>query len=140
MLLSGEHESMINVLFQTESHFPVKRQVVREALETALSGRVKRDTEISVSIVGDRRMRQLNKQYRGLDQTTDVLSFGLHEEARGDAPFVEPPDDVLRLGDIVVSYPQTVVGAGEENMLVDEKMIELILHGLNHLLGIHHPE
>jgi len=44
------------------------------------------------------------------------------------------------LGDIVVSYPQAVKEATEENKLVDDKIVELVLHGLEHLLGNHHPE
>ena len=81
-------------------------------------------------------MRELNKKYRKLDKTTDVLSFGLNE---GDA-FVESPDDVLRLGDIVVSYPQAVDEAREENKMVIDQIVLLVLHGLDHLLGKHHPE
>ena len=91
-----------------------------------------------MSIVGDRRMRQLNKQYRNIDDTTDVLSFGLNESAEKSEPFVEAPDNILRLGDIVVSYPQAITEAAEENKLVDDTIVELVLHGLNHLLGIHH--
>ena len=130
---------MISVLFQTESHFPASRKKIREAIAVSLATKPKRKTEIGVAIVGDRRMRQLNKQYRQIDDTTDVLSFSLHEGS-STAPFVDPPDDTLRLGDIVVSYPQAVVEAAEENKLVDDKIVELVVHGLNHLLGIHHPE
>ncbi|MEK7129501.1 MAG: rRNA maturation RNase YbeY [Patescibacteria group bacterium] len=130
---------MVTVLFQTESHFPVSRKKVIDAVATALGGQVKGKTEVGISVVGDRQMRQLNKKYRRLDDTTDVLSFGLHE-GENSAPFVDPPDRVLHLGDIVISYPQAVAEAAEENKLVDDKIVELALHGLNHLLGIHHPE
>lgn len=126
---------MITVLFHTESHFPVDRKRIKKAVETALVGQVHRDAEVSISIIGDRQMKELNKKYRNVDKTTDVLSFGLNES---DA-FVEAPDDVLRLGDIVVSYPQAVDEAREENKLVDDQIVELILHGLDHLLGKHHP-
>ena len=125
---------MIRVLFQTESHFPVDRKKIKEAVITALTPEVHRDAELSVSVVGDRRMKTLNQKYRKLNTTTDVLSFGLNE---GEA-FVEAPDDVLRLGDIVVSYPQAVVEAQEENKLVDDQIVFLVLHGLDHLLGKHH--
>ena len=132
---------MITVLFQTESHFPVDRKRIKEAIETALVGQVHRSTEVSVSVVGDRRMRELNKKYRHLDKTTDVLSFGLNDPtANIPAEFVEAPDDVLRLGDIVVSYPQAVDEARVGNKLVDDQIVFLVLHGLDHLLGKHHPE
>ncbi len=132
---------MITVLLQTESHFPVNRKKIQDAVVAQLEKTMKRQTEVGVTVVGDRRMKQLNKTYRNIDDTTDVLSFGLNEPSeKGQEPFVDMPDGVLRLGDIVVSYPQAVLEASEENKLVDDKVIELVLHGLNHLLGIHHPE
>ena len=85
-------------------------------------------------------MRQLNNQFRKIDATTDVLSFPQNDPSQPTAPFVEAPDDVLHLGDIVVSYPQAVLEATEENKLVDDQIVYLVLHGLDHLLGIHHPE
>lgn len=131
---------MISVLFQTETHYPVNRKKIKQAIVASLEQQVKRDTEVSVSIVGDRRMKQLNQQYRKIDETTDVLSFSLNESTVNNAPFIEPPDGILRLGDIIVSYPQAVSQATEENAMVDDTIIVLTLHGLNHLLGIHHPE
>jgi probable rRNA maturation factor len=131
---------MISVLFQTESQFPVKKAVIDEAISRSLSPRVKSDVEVSVTIVGDRRMKSLNKEYRNLDSTTDVLSFPQHDPSQPERPFVDVPDGVLRLGDIVISYPQVVKQAVEENKLVDDKIVELVLHGLEHLLGNHHPE
>lgn len=133
---------MISVLFQTETHYPVNRQKIKDAVIASLDGRVKRDAEVSVSIIGDRRMRGLNRQYRKIDATTDVLSFPLNDSSSltKHTSFVEAPDSVLRLGDILVSYPQAVLEASEENKMVDDKIVELVLHGLDHLLGIHHPE
>lgn len=131
---------MISVLFQTESHFPVDRKRIIDAVTTALEKKVNAPTEVSIMIVGDRRMRQLNKQYRQIDATTDVLSFPQNDPSQMTAPFVEAPDHVLHLGDVIVSYPQAVVEAGEENKMVDDQIILLVLHGLDHLLGIHHPE
>ncbi len=131
---------MITVLFQTESHFPVSSQKIKDAVVLYLSTRVKSKTEISITIVGDRRMHELNNTYRKIDATTDVLSFPQNDPSQPMTPFVDMPDGVLRLGDVVVSYPQAVLEATDENKLVDDKIVELIEHGINHLLGIHHPE
>lgn len=131
---------MINVLFQTESHFPVSSQKIKDKVVEFLSARVKSQSEVSITIVGDRRMQTLNRTYRQVDATTDVLSFPQNDPTQQAVPFVDAPDGVLRLGDVVVSYPQAVLEATEENKLVDDKIIELIEHGINHLLGIHHPE
>lgn len=131
---------MIEVLFQTESHFPVKRQKIKDAVIASLTGRISGNVEVSVIIVGDRRMKQLNTKYRNLEDTTDVLSFPQDDPSQKMHPFVNAPDGVLRLGDIVVSYPQAVHYAALEHTFVDEKITELVLHGLEHLMGNHHPE
>lgn len=129
---------MLTVLIRTESHYTVNRTRVRGVIGRVLEEKgVKAPAEVSLSIVGDRMMRKLNKTYRQLDETTNVLSFPLavnHTKKR----FVDPPDDKLYLGDIVISYPQAREDALEENKLVDDKIDELVEHGLMHLLGNHH--
>jgi probable rRNA maturation factor len=131
---------MVTVLFKTESHYPVNKEKLTDAVTHALDGKVRRNAEVSITIVGDRRMKQLNSSYRNISNTTDVLSFPLNESSSPHTPFIEPPDKVLRLGDIVISYPQAVNEAYEGNNLVDDQIVFLALHGLNHLLGVHHPE
>ena len=127
---------MINVLIYKESRYPVSRKAIREAVEETLAEQgIKSKTEVNVSIIGDRKMRDLNKKYAQKDETTDVLSFGLEA---GD--FVNPPDNILHLGDVVISYPQAVKNAAENNVLVDEEIKTLVKHGVLHLLGIHHEE
>jgi probable rRNA maturation factor len=129
----------IKSLIRTETHFPINRKQIEAIVSIHLADKVNRDTEVSISVVGDRMMKKLNRQYRNLDKTTDVLSFTL-SESKGPEAFVEAPDNVLRLGDVVVSYPEVVKTAVEDNKLVDDVIRDLVIHGLNHLLGIHHPE
>jgi probable rRNA maturation factor len=132
---------MVTVTIQTESRYPIARKRITKAVSDFLVGKIESDADVSISIVGDRKMLALNKEYRQKDYPTDVLSFPLQEMGKySDVSFVGPPDDILHLGDIVVSYPQAVREAGEENKMVDDVIEFLILHGLNHLLGIHHPE
>lgn len=129
---------MVNVLIKTESHYTVDRKRIRSTTEKVLANKgVRGKVEVSVNIVGDRLMRELNSKYRNVDETTDVLSFPLSDEIK-DAPFVDPPDDTLRLGDVIISYPQAREDAIDEDKLVDDKIDELIEHGLLHLLGVHH--
>jgi len=133
---------MITVLIQTESHFPVSRKKITDSVQRALSGKIKSHAEVCISIVGDRRMRHLNRQFRHIDETTDVLSFPLTDTSENSeyTLFVDPPDGILRLGDIVVSYPQAVDESAQNNVFVDDTIQTLVLHGLNHLLGIYHEE
>ena len=78
-------------------------------------------------------MKGLNQKYRNLDKTTNVLSFPQQE---GEKAVV--PGDVARLGDIVLSYPQVVRESARDEMLIDEKVDQLLQHSMLHLLGIHH--
>ena len=92
-------------------------------------GRVK----VSLSVVGERKIRELEKKYFGRDEVTDVLSFPLQE---GEAA---PEDyDGVSLGDIVICYPQAKRQALQWNKLLDEEIEFLACHGLLHLLGVHH--
>lgn len=130
------------VLIFVESRYKINRKKIREIINKVLDTEgVKSLMEISVAIVGDRKMHQLNKQYRGIDKTTNVLSFSLTE---GESPFPHKNPstqaDVITLGDIVLSYPVVIKEAARDEMLVDEKVNQLVEHGLNHLLGIHHEE
>lgn len=132
---------MITILFQTETHYPVNRKKIKEAVTSVLSHKIHRDAEMSIAIVGDRRMRDLNRTFRKVDDTTDVLSFPFSDPVytKGQS-FIDPPDTMLRLGDIIISYPQAVATASEENKMVDDVIVFLALHGLDHLLGIHHDK
>ena len=48
------------------------------------------------------------------------------------------PPGITRLGDIVISYPEIIREAAAQEMLVDERIGELVQHGMLHLLGLHH--
>ncbi|KKS47540.1 rRNA maturation RNase YbeY [Candidatus Gottesmanbacteria bacterium RIFCSPLOWO2_01_FULL_42_22] len=129
---------MADILIKTDSHYKVNRSRIRKLIELYLEERkVRARVEVSLSVIGDRQMKNLNRKFRNLDQTTDVLSFPLIATEKKSV-FIDPPDNILRLGDIVVSYPQVLDEASDENVLVDDKIDELIIHGLKHLLGQHH--
>lgn len=132
---------MVKVTIQTESRYPVSRKLVTNAVQDFLAGKIESDADVTITFVGDRKIHHLNRTYRQKDYPTDVLSFPLNDPSQpSPVPFVSPPDDILHLGDIVVSYPMAVKEAGEQEKLVDDMIIFLVLHGMNHLLGIHHPE
>ncbi|MCL5010432.1 MAG: rRNA maturation RNase YbeY [Patescibacteria group bacterium] len=123
-----------NILLFAESRYKVNRKRIKSVINKVLREQgVVSPFEISVSIVGDRKMRALNKKYRDKDQTTNILSFPL-----GEGKDSGLPEDVLYLGDVVISYPQVIKEAAAQEVLVDERIDELVEHGLMHLLGINH--
>ena len=97
--------------------------------------KVQSPIEVSIAIVGDRKMRGLNKKYRDKDKTANILSFPISE---GGESILPPDSDVTRLGDIIISYPELIRESAEEDMLVDDRVDMLVEHGMLHLLGIHH--
>ncbi len=90
--------------------------------------------EVSVLLVNDAGMRRLNHLYRGIDRTTDVLSFPLINEKP--APHVRH----FLLGDIVISLPQAKRQAEEYGTTFKLELSRLLIHGLLHLLGYDHEE
>ena len=122
-------------------------KVARAALSVAdVSG----NAEVSLLITGDDTVRELNAEYRGLDETTDVLSFSAdhpgHWEGDDDGPaqiedeFVLPPDMPRPLGEIIVSWPQAQKQAGEHGVSPMRELAHLVIHGALHLVGYDHVE
>jgi probable rRNA maturation factor len=124
----------ISVPIYIESRYKVNRKKIKEAVKNTLGKQgVAGPVEVSVAIVGDRKMRSLNRQYRQIDKTTNVLSFPQLEGKKNPVP-----SDKLYLGDVVISYPVVIDEAARQNMLVDDWTCELVEHGVLHLLGQHH--
>ena len=108
--------------------------------------------EVSLLITGDETVRALNAEYRGLDETTDVLSFSAehpgHWEGDGDglarqsgeSEFVLPPGLPQPLGEIIISWPQAQRQAGEHGVSAIEELAHLVVHGALHLVGYDHVE
>lgn len=95
------------------------------------------EAEVSLILVDDRRIHELNREYRGVDRPTDVLSFALQEETE-DEPDLEFEDDML--GDIVISVPRAREQALEYGHSFEREIVYLAVHGTLHLLGYDHED
>lgn len=129
---------MIRVLIKASSRFPINRKKIRQAATSVLrKNGVKGEIEVSISIVGDRKMKILNKEYLKREGTVSILSFPLENTTEDlGLGFADSPDGVLRLGDIVVSYPQVIKQAVKESIFIDKEIESLIKHGMRKLLGL----
>ncbi|MDP2720522.1 MAG: rRNA maturation RNase YbeY [bacterium] len=124
-----------------EPHYPVKKSLLTLAAEAALqAAAVKAKVEVAISIIGDRKMRQLNKKHRGIDTPTDVLAFPYSLGTGKPGDFVTPPSKYLNLGDVIISYPQLLARAAKENTMVDDMARLLVVHGVLHLFGYDHEK
>ncbi|MGH7231957.1 MAG: rRNA maturation RNase YbeY [Nitrospiraceae bacterium] len=84
---------------------------------------------VSIDLIGDLRMRRLNRQYRGNDAATDVLAFAM-QEAEG------PPSPLL--GDVVISLHTAKRQAVQCRIPLGHEVAKLVIHGILHLLGYDH--
>ena len=124
----------IIVAIFVESRYKINRKKIKQVVAKVMAkNQIAGPVEVSVAVVGDRKMRELSKKYKGDDKTHNVLSF-----SQTDGESVNASGDLLRLGDIVISFPEVIREASEEEKFVDDKVDELVEHGLMHLLGIHH--
>jgi len=97
--------------------------------------------EVSLVFTDSEAVRQLNRDYRGIDEPTDVLAFYLlPQKEEADDSFALPPDGVTRLGEVIISYPQAVEQAKEQGHATEKELALLIIHGILHLLGYDHEE
>ncbi len=136
---------MVNVIVTADQRYPINKLAIQATvLEILQRNKVQSKVEIGINIVGDRKMHQINRQYRGIDSTTNILTFALEDALPQNLQhiprvgFVASPDKILRLGDILISYSQVIEDAGFDGISLDEELRILIEHGIKHLLGIHH--
>lgn len=95
------------------------------------------EAEVSVSFVENKDIQELNRNYRGLDQPTDVISFAMQETVEGELNVVGE-DIPLVLGDIVISVERAKEQAVDYEHSLEREIGFLTVHGFLHLLGYDH--
>ena len=106
----------------------VSEDLLRSAVDLVLREAGVSDGEISLALLDDQAIRELNRTYLGRDRPTDVIAFALHEEGES------------VLGDIYVGHEQAVRQAVDMAVPLIEELVRLAIHGTLHVLGHDHPE
>jgi probable rRNA maturation factor len=130
--------------------------LVERAVHAALSHAAPhlRRSELSIVLASDERVHALNREWRGQDKPTNVLSFLGGDpddyEDEDDDDDDEPGDDdedndgdeppPLQLGDIILAWPTVAREAGDQGKGIDAHLSHLVVHGVLHLLGYDHEE
>lgn len=109
----------------------VSTPVLRKKTEQILNALDFDNHEISIVITDDAQVRDLNRTYRGKDKPTNVLSFPMQE---GEFSDITPG----LLGDVVISLDTTEAEAIAAGISTDERMSQLLIHGILHLIGFDH--
>ena len=112
----------------------LRRRIVREPRLITLAQKILTicgdpGAELSLELVGNQRIRRLNRQYRQQDYPTDVLAFPLRE--------ADGPRTSL-LGDVVISLPKAAQQAAQHGLSIEEELRKLLIHGILHLKGYDH--
>lgn len=111
-------------------------QLIEKCTAAALAEEdIEDDAEVSVTLVDNVRIREMNAEFRGIDRETDVLSFPLGDEEGFE---VDPDTDAILLGDIVISLEKAQSQAEEYGHSFGREVAFLITHSLFHLLGYDH--
>lgn len=122
----------IEVFNQTEEKIE-ELEIVEKVLYSALDKEKLDNTSFNLIIVDNNYIHNLNKDYRGIDRETDVITFALEDEKS----LVLPTDDRV-LGDIYISIDKARVQAEEYDHSLLRELSFLSVHGFYHLLGYDH--
>ncbi len=130
----------VNIFFDTGFEKVISKDWLRAIGVAALSAENQPDAEVGIVITGQEKIEELNRKYLCQPHPTDVLSFSLTDNP-SDVVFPTPTgDDLLHLGEVVISYPQAVIQAGEHRHSVKREVATLLVHGILHLVGYDHGE
>lgn len=111
----------------------VDRGATAKLARDALDRIGRSDATLTITFIRDRAMRRLNRDYRGFDKPTDVLSFAYHESE--EAPF---DYEKRHIGDVVISVETAERYARELGLSFDREIELLVIHGALHLAGYDH--
>lgn len=122
---------MLDILVRAEGLDGSLQYIIAMAVNSALDNRG-RQGDVTVAIVDDAEIRRMNREYRGIDSPTDVLSFPAHEGFM----LLSEPDAFL--GDIAISIDRARLQADEYGHSIERELAFLTIHGMLHLLGFDH--
>jgi len=111
---------------------PQAEQIIHDAIAVAAASISETGGELAVMLTDDAAIQVLNRDWRGLDKPTNVLSFPAADTGPDDAP--------LHLGDIAIAYETTAREAGEEDKPFAHHLSHLAVHGFLHLVGYDHED
>jgi len=128
----------IDLIDETNTLTKEQEKLIQDLLQTAASEeKIKEGAELSVTFVDNEAIQKINRDYRGKDAPTDVISFALEEMSEEEIEIIGA--DLPRiLGDIIISIPKAKEQAKEYGHTFERELGFLAVHGFLHLLGYDH--
>lgn len=118
------------LVFKTVQSFPFSDKFIQKIVYTSLR-HIKKQGNVSVHLVGDKKIKSLNFTYRGKNSITDVLSFAISDGTH-------IPGSTAEIGDIFMSIPQIRRQARGLKIPFKEELTRMLIHGVLHLSGFDH--
>ncbi len=122
----------VTIYNETDLEF-VYQDIIEKVINKALEIEGLKKASCSIIIVDNSYIHKLNKEYRGIDRVTDVISFALEDDKS-----MIIPDEIRLLGDIYISIDKAKEQAEEYGHSLERELCFLSVHGLYHLLGYDH--
>ncbi len=134
-------QEAVSISVNEEFQGLVDEEQMRKIAQAVLKAEgVSEPYQVSLVFTDSRTVRELNRDFRGLDEPTDVLAFYMLPRKGTDQFFAHPPDGITRLGEVVISYPKTKEQAKEQRHSTERELTLLVIHGILHLLDYDHEE
>ena len=138
----------IDISYETDIELDIPYEdIVRQMVVAALDyENCPYEAEVSVTVVDNKEIQEINKIYRNIDKATDVLSFPMYEYEKAadfdnlDDSAFNPESGELLLGDIVISAEKVTAQAKEYGHSKEREFAFLLIHSMLHLLGYDHME
>jgi len=124
-------------IYQTVRYIGLSKKNVQDIIFAGLKFLKSEDKEVSAHLAGDKLLKSINKDYRGIDKTTDVLAFAIQDPST-DAWQEKRKRNENDLGDIFVSIPQIKRQAKAQGIEYKKEFVMVLAHGLLHLRGYDH--
>jgi probable rRNA maturation factor len=121
----------IHVVFQEKVN--IDKKIIINSAQAVLKhqyGTQATAYELTIVVTNDEQIKVLNKQFRGIDTATDVLSFPADE--------VDPDDEKKYIGDIILSFPTAEKQSRGSGHILEDEIKLLVVHGVLHLMGFDH--
>lgn len=128
----------IEMVDETEEVSESSLQLIEEVIQKAAEVEdVTEDYEVSITLVDNETIREINREYRNQDAVTDVISFALNEDGEDELQIIGGAPEQL-LGDIIISIPRASEQAESYGHSFERELAFLAVHGFLHLLGYDH--
>ena len=98
----------------------INEKKIKKVIELFLDYKRKSKLDVSIAFVGDKKIQKFNNEYRGINKTTDILSFSGEENL---------------LGELIINYSQIKRQAKKFKNTINQELVFILIHGLLHLMG-----